>query len=114
MKFQLPKLVLLPFLSSPGFGVAPGVEELLSIERPRYSVEPVFGFGECVSSSVISPVGVVASFGPALMLRDEEKIEVDLVFQESNLLEEALRVIFEMKVGREGVVDSREAEGPAE
>ena len=113
MKFQLPRLVRLPFLSSPGFGVAPGVDELLSIERPRYSVEPVlFGFGECVSSSVISPVGVVASL--CLRLRDEEKIEVDLDFHESNLLDEALRVIFEMKVGREGVVDSREVVGPAE
>lgn len=114
MKFQLPRLVRLPFLSSPGFGVAPGVDELLSIERPRYSVEPVFGFGECVSSSVISPVGVVASFWPALMVRDEEKIDVDFVFQESNLLEEALRVILDMKVGREGVVDSNEADKPAE
>ena len=105
IKFQLPRLVRLPFLSS-GFGVAPGVDELLSTERPRCSVEPA----RC-SSSVISPVGVVASPG---LLRDE-KMDVDLVsFQLSNLLEDALRVIFEMNVGFEAGVDSREGDAPAD
>lgn len=63
---------------------------------------------------MMSPVGVVASFWPALIFREEENMDVDLVFQESNLLDEALRVILEMNVGREGVVDSRERGGPTE
>lgn len=59
----------------------------------------------------MSPVGVVASVPaplvPVPVLRDDVKMDLD--FQESNLLELALRVIFEMNVGRDAVagVDSR-------
>ena len=63
-------------------------------------------------SPVGVPVGVVASpLRPALLFRDE-KIDVDFVFQASNLLLLALRVILEMKVGFEAGVDSRLAERP--
>lgn len=87
---------------------APGVELLLSTDLPRWrcSVDPLW-----CSSSVMSPVGVVASVPaplvPVPVLRDDVKMDLD--FQESNLLELALRVIFEMNVGRDAVagVDSR-------
>lgn len=75
--------------------MAAGVDPLLSVERPRYSVEPV----RC-SSSVTSPVPVGVVDSP--VLREEVKRALD--FQESNLLLLALRVILEMKVGFEAVV----------
>ena len=91
IKFQPPKVARELFFSSP-LGVAPpaGVEEELSRLRPRCSDDPA------CSSSVMSPVGVVAS--PVLEARDENR-PVDLYFQESNLLELALRVILDMNVG---------------
>lgn len=110
MKFQLPRLVRLPFLSS-----APGVEALDSRDRPRCSVDPTTDVegSSSVMSPVGVPVGVVASPGPPLPLR-LEKIDVDLVFQASNLLLLALRVILEMNVGFEAGVDSRLPDGPTE
>lgn len=98
IKFQLPRLLLLPFLGSSPVGVAAGVEPLLSTDRPRCSVEP-----EWCSSSVMSPVGVVDS----PVLRDDVNSALD--FQESNLLLLAFLVILEMKVGLDAVagVDSR-------
>lgn len=63
------------------------------------------------------PVGVVAgaSLSPlALAFREDEKIDVDFVFQASNLLLLALRVILEMNVGFEAGVESRDGEGPSD
>lgn len=111
MKFQLPRLVLLPFLSSP-----PGVLVLLSNDFPRCSVDPATELPLC-SSSVMSPVGVpvgvVASPVP-LLFREDENMLVDFVFHASNLLLLALRVILLMNVGFEAGVDSRLAEGSTE
>jgi len=110
MKFQLPRLVLEPFLSSP-----PGVDALLSTDLLRCSVDPTTDIEG--SSSVISPVGVGVPVGVvaspmARLFREDEKIEVDFVFQASNLLLLAFRVIFEMNVAFEAGVDSRLAVAP--